>query len=336
MKPSQLTLTPLLERAGTLFGSTEVVSQRPDNSTHRYTYADFYRRARALAAALQDHGLRPGDRVATLMWNHYMHLEAYFGIPVAGGVLHTLNLRLHPDELAYIVNHAEDRFLIVDDVLLPMFEKIRDRVNLERVIVAPFGGPVPPGYEDYEALLQQSSGTPRYPDLDENDPAAMCYTSGTTGTPKGVVYSHRTIALHSYSISLPDNFAITRHDTILAAMSMFHANAWGLPYAGVMNGSHLILPGPNLQPERILDLLSTHQVTLTGGVPTIWLGVLQALDARAGPMAAGHGRARHRRRIRRPGNAVPALRRPWRARHPAVGIDRNHADGHRLHAQARG
>lgn len=279
MGQSQLTLIPLLERAGKLFPNAEIVSQRPDNSTHRYTYRDLYGRARALAAGLQSCGLRPGDRVATLMWNHHMHLEAYFGVPVIGGVLHTLNLRLHPDELAYIVNNAEDRFLIVDDVLWPVFEKIKDRVRLERVIVAPFGGePVPPGCEDYELLLQQGGGSPAYADIDETDAAGMCYTSGTTGTPKGVVYSHRAIALHSLSISLPDNFAITRHDTILPAMSMFHANAWGIPHAAVMNGSNLVLPGPNLQPERILDALSTNQVTLTGGVPTIWLGVIDALE----------------------------------------------------------
>ena len=275
----QLTLISLLERAGKLFPKAEVISQRPDNSTHRYTYRDLYGRARALAGGLQSCGLRPRDRVATLMWNHHMHLEAYFGVPVVGGVLHTLNLRLHPDELAYIVNNASDRFLIVDDVLLPVFEKIKDRVSLERVIVAPFGGePIPPGCEDYEALLQQGGGSPVYADIDETDPAGMCYTSGTTGTPKGVVYSHRAIALHSLSISLPDNFAITRHDTILPAMSMFHANAWGIPHAAVMNGSNLVLPGPNLQPERILDALSTNQVTLTGGVPTIWLGVIDALE----------------------------------------------------------
>jgi fatty-acyl-CoA synthase len=279
MRQSQLTLIPLLERAGKLFQTAEVVSQRPDNSTHRYTYADLYRRARALAAGLQNCGLRRGDRVATLMWNHHRHLEAYFGVPVVGGVLHTLNLRLHPDELAYIVSNAEDRFLIVDDVLLPMFEKIKDRVNPERVIVAPFSGePLPRGCEDYERLLEESGGHAEYADLDEADAAGMCYTSGTTGKPKGVLYSHRAIALHSLSISLPDNFAITRHDTILPAMSMFHANAWGLPYAAVMNGSNLVLPGPNLQPERILDALSTNQVTLTGGVPTIWLGVIDTLE----------------------------------------------------------
>jgi fatty-acyl-CoA synthase len=274
-----LTLVSLLERAGKLFSRTEIVSQRPDHSTHRYTYGDLYRRARALAAVLQDFGLVSGDRVATLMWNHYAHLESYFAIPAIGGVLHTLNLRLHPDELTYIVNHAEDRFLVVDDVLLPLFEKIRDRVNLERVIVFPFSGRSEPhDYEDYEELLRQNHSSPRYADLDENDAAGMCYTSGTTGKPKGVVYSHRAIALHSYSISLPDNFAISRNDTILPAMSMFHANAWGLPFAAVMNGSSLVLPGPNLQPETILGLLSANRVTLTGAVPTVWLGMIEALE----------------------------------------------------------
>ena len=275
---SQLTLTHLLERAAKLFPKVKIVSRRPDNWTHHCTYGDFYQRARALATVLQDSGIVPRDRVATLMWNHHVHLEAYFGIPAVGGVLHTLNLRLHPDELAYIINHAEDRFLIVDDVLLPLFQKIKEQVKFERVIVVPFSGkPLPHEYEDYEQLLQESSGAPEYAVLGEEDPAAMCYTSGTTGRPKGVVYSHRALALHSYSVSLPDNFSISRHDTILPVMSMFHANAWGLPFAGIMNGSKLVLPGPNLQPELILDLLSEEQVTLTGAVPTVWLSVLDAL-----------------------------------------------------------
>ena len=274
-----LTLTSLFERAGKLFPEVEIVSRRPDNSLHRYAYRDWHQRARGLAAALQSFGVRPGDRVATLMWNHYAHLEAYFAVPMIGGVLHTLNLRLHPDELAYIINDAEDRVLIVDDILLPLFEKIRDRVNIELVIVVPFSSkPTPHGYEDYEELLQRSDVNPIYADLDEDDAISMCYTSGTTGKPKGVVYSHRAIALHSYSISLPDNFSISRGDTILPAMSMFHANAWGLPYAAVMNGSKLVLPGPNLQPELILDLLSAERVTLTGAVPTVWLAVAETLE----------------------------------------------------------
>jgi fatty-acyl-CoA synthase len=279
MMPFPLTLAPLLERAGKLFPTVEIVSSRPDNSIHRYSYREMHQRARALAAALQSLGLRHSDRVATLMWNHHVHLETYFGVPSIGGVLHTLNLRLHADELAHIVNHAEDRWLIVDDVLVPIYEEIRNKVRVERVFVVPFSGkPVPPGYENYESLLQTSSGNPIYPDLDEQDAAGMCYTSGTTGKAKGVVYSHRAIALHSYSISLPDNFSISRHDCVLPAMSMFHANAWGLPHAAVMNGSKLVLPGPNLQPERLLDLLSAERVTLTGAVPTVWLGVIDALE----------------------------------------------------------
>jgi fatty-acyl-CoA synthase len=274
-----LTLVSLFERAGKLFPEVEIVSRRPDNSTHRYTYGDWYLRTRLLAAALQDFGIKPGDRVATLMWNHSIHLEAYFAIPIIGGVLHTLNLRLHPDELAYIVDDAEDRFLIVDDVLLPLFEQIRHRVKMERVIVVPFGGlPVAHAYEDYVNVLRASSGKPQYADLDENDAAGMCYTSGTTGKPKGVVYSHRALALHSYSISLPDNFSISRCDNILPAMSMFHANAWGMPFAAVMHGCKVVFPGPNLQPEAILDLLSSEKITLTGAVPTVWLAVVNLLE----------------------------------------------------------
>ena len=275
-----LTLPSLFERAGKLFPQVEIISQCPDNRTHRYTYGEWYRRTNSLAAMLQDCGIKRGDRVATLMWNHSVHLEAYFGIPIVGGVLHTLNLRLHPDELAFIINHAEDRFLIVDDVLLPLFEKVRSHVNIEKVFVTSFGGcqQEPGPYENYEAALSDCQNSPTRVELDENDALGMCYTSGTTGKPKGVVYSHRAIALHSYSISLPDNFCISRNDTILPAMSMFHANAWGMPFAGVMNGSSLVLPGPNLQPDRLLDLLSENRVTLTGAVPTVWLGVIDALE----------------------------------------------------------
>lgn len=273
-----LSLTAFLERAGKIFPKVETVSRRPDNSIHRSTYADVYRRARALAASLQQAGLRKGDRVATLMWNHSSHLEAYFGIPAVGGVIHTLNLRLHPDELAFIANHAQDRWLIVDDVLLPQYEKFADKVKLERIIVVPFcGSNVPSKYENYETFLS-TSATPTYADCDENDAAAICYTSGTTGQPKGVVYSHRALVLHALSLSLPDNFAISRMDAVLPAMSMFHANAWGIPHAAVMNGSKLVFPGPNLQPEALLDLLSAERITLTGAVPTVWLGVIDCLE----------------------------------------------------------
>src|SRR6476660_8084643 len=177
-----LTLTSFLERAGKLYPKIEVVSRLPDNSLRRSTYADLYQRARALASSLQSAGIGKGDRVATLMWNHATHLEAYFGIPAAGAVIHTLNLRLHPDELAFIANHAQDRWLIVDDVLLPIYEKFADKVRFERVFVVPFCGlSITSKYEDYESFLAQGGGTPTYPDLDEHAAAALCYTSGTTG-----------------------------------------------------------------------------------------------------------------------------------------------------------
>ena len=193
MMRTPLNLSHFLERAGKLFGGQEIVSRMPDKSLHRYTYADFYRRARLLAEALTRAGLQPGDCVATLMWNHYAHFETYFGVIAAGGVLHTLNLRLSPEDIAYIANHAGDRFLIVDDVLLPLFEKFRNEVNFERVIVVPLNGEkVAAGMDDYEAFLATATGDFDYPKMDENDPCAMCYTSGTTGRPKGVVYSHRS------------------------------------------------------------------------------------------------------------------------------------------------
>ena len=314
-----LTLRPLLERAARLFPNVEIVSSRPDNSIHRYTYGEMSQRARSLAAVLQAAGLEPGDRVASLMWNHYAHLEAYFGVPCAGGVLHTLNLRLHPDELAYIINHAQDRFLIVDDVLLHLFEKFKDKVKFERVFVVPFcGEAAPAAFENYETLLRDNLSTPVYPDLEEDDAAAMCYTSGTTGKPKGVAYSHRAIVLHSYSISLPDNFSLSRHDCILPAMSMFHANAWGLPHAAVMNGSRLVLPGPNLQPERLLDLLSREEVTFTGAVPTVWLAVLDTLERQPGRWKLTPGMRVAVAGSADSGNFVPPLRevrvrviQPW-------------------------
>ena len=296
-----LTLPTLLERAGKLFGQVEIVSRHPDQSLVRSTYSEFHQRARALAAALINAGLQPGDRVATLMWNHAAHLECYFGIPCAGGILHTLNLRLHPDELAYIVNHAEDRFLIVDDVLLPLYEQIRSRVKIERIIVHRFGDEKSAhSFEDYEKFIANPGGP--YPDLalKEDDAAAMCYTSGTTGQPKGVVYSHRALSLHSLSISMPDNFCISRDDAILPAMSMFHANAWGMPYAAIMNGSKLVFPGPNVQPEALLDLLAGERITLTGAVPTVWLGVLHALEQQP-----HHWKLDPRLRIISAGSAVP-------------------------------
>jgi fatty-acyl-CoA synthase len=280
-----LTLPAILERSSRLFHRVEIVSRRPDRSVIRTTYGDFYRRARRLADALTRMGLRPGDRVASMMWNHSGHLEAFFGVPCAGGILHTLNLRLHPHEIATIVNHAADRFLLIDDVLLPAFEKCRAGVSFERVIVVPYCGggvPIPEGALNYEELLANASDDFCYPAIDENDGAAMCYTSGTTGNSKGVLYSHRALVLHSFAELGVDSFAISNHDTVLPVAPMFHANAWGLPYSCTMAGARLILPGPNVDPESVLDLIGQEHVTLACGVPTVWLSVLAALEKNPG------------------------------------------------------
>ena len=291
----------LLERANKIFPDVEIVSARPDGTLHRYSYRDLYRRSRRLSAALQNAEVKPGDRVATLMWNEHEHLEAYFAIPSIGAVLHTLNLRLHPDELTYIVNHAQDRMLIIDDILLDVFEQIRSHVNLERVFVVDHGtGSQPRGCESYEQFLDSARGEPQPVDIAEDDAAAMCYTSGTTGCPKGVVYSHRSICLHSMISSLPDGFNVSCRDTILYAMPMFHANAWGLPFTATMNGSKQVLPGRNLQAEALLDLLQNERVTVSGGVPTVWLAVLDAIDRNPGRWKLAPGL-----RIISAGSAVP-------------------------------
>jgi fatty-acyl-CoA synthase len=273
-----LTLTHVLERAGRLYGDSQIVSRLPDRSLHRHSYRDFYRRTRALAGALQALGLQKGDRVATLMWNHYAHLEAYLAIPCAGAVLHTLNLRLHPDDIAYIANHAGDRFLIVDDVLLPLLEKFKAQVKFERIFVVPLTGQaVPAGYENYETLIAgDASFVP--PVIDENDAAGMCYTSGTTGKPKGVVYTHRSIVLHSLATATVDCLGLSNRDTLCPIVPMFHVNAWGTPFTAAMVGATVAFPGPHLDAVNLLDLYESEKVTLSAGVPTIWMGMLQALQ----------------------------------------------------------
>jgi fatty-acyl-CoA synthase len=272
-----LSLTPVVERAEQLTPGRKVVSRRPDGSIHRTTLGETAGRARRLASALKSLGIEAGDPVATLLWNQPEHLDLYFALPLMGAVLHTMNPRLSADELSFIVSDAEDRAIIVDESLLEVFESFRAARDFDHVIVVSRSGSVPDGTIDYDSLID--SGEPiEWPRLDERQAAAMCYTSGTTGRPKGVVYSHRALVLHSLMGALPDAHAISGRDTILPVVPMFHANAWGLPYIAAFAGTGLVLPGPRLDAESVLELLADEQVTLTAGVPTVWMAILQALD----------------------------------------------------------
>jgi acyl-CoA synthetase (AMP-forming)/AMP-acid ligase II len=279
----QLTVPAILRRADELFAHKEIVTRLPDKSWHRYSYADFARRTKQLALALRrELGLQEGDRVATFAWNHYQHLEVYIGAPVAGLVTHTLNLRLHPDDVTYIAKHAGDRVLIADKVLWSLVENFRERVGFEHV-VAVGEGPTPDGAIEYEELLAASSADDfEYPDIDERAAAAMCYTSGTTGQPKGVVYSHRAIAIHSLASTQSATLGLGEPDSVLPVVPMFHANAWGFPFTCTLVGAKQVFPGQHLDPQSLLDAFVQEEVTVTAGVPTIWLGLLQTLDASPG------------------------------------------------------
>ncbi|MFV8752862.1 long-chain fatty acid--CoA ligase [Nannocystaceae bacterium ST9] len=280
-----LTLDHLLDRAAKIFPRVELVSQLPDKSKRRHGYADLRRRARGLAKGLIAGGLRPGDRVATLMWNHHAHLEAYFGIPLAGGVYHTLNLRLSPSDLGWISRHAEDRFVIVDDVLLGLLASFREQAPFEKVFVVRLtDAPLPEGVIDYESLLIEDEGWVA-PKLAEGDAAGMCYTSGTTGRPKGVVYSHRSLVLHSFASAMRDTFELSQRDTLVPMVPMFHANCWGLPFTATLVGAKQVFPGPHLDPVSLLDLYASEGATVSAGVPTVWLGIQQQLEQNPGRWA---------------------------------------------------
>ncbi|AET69404.1 acyl-CoA synthetase (AMP-forming)/AMP-acid ligase II [Desulfosporosinus orientis DSM 765] len=275
MMAYDLTLRAILQRSTKLFSKKEIIT-RDYSGTFRYTYSEFYKRAQRLANVLKNFSIAKGDRVATLAWNHHRHLELYFAVPVSGAVLHTLNLRLAPEQLVYIINHAEDKIIFVDKDLVPLLESIQDQLpTLEYIVVMSDTKEIPSNTLinpfSYETLLAEASENFEFPDLSEWDPAAMCYTTATTGKPKGVVYTHRALVLHSYAASLPDSLNLQESDRVMPFVPMFHANAWGLPFACTWLGSTQVFPGARPQAEDICQLIQDHKVTLAAGVPTIWM-----------------------------------------------------------------
>lgn len=272
-----LTLRHILARAAELFSDQEIVSRFPDHA-HRYSFGDFARRVDRVGHVLERLGVERGARVGSLCWNSYRHLELYFAIPVYGAVLHTLNLRLADDQLAYIINHAGDEVIFADASLVPMLDRIRDQIPGVRHIIALPDGPhdLP---LDYEALLAAAPDAPYpWPDLDERAACATCYTSGTTGNPKGVLYDHRSIFLHSMSLSAVDVFGFGEREVLLQLVPMFHVNGWGMPYAAIMNGMKIVLSGRSVQPKDIADAIESERVTFTAGVPTLWMGLYGYLE----------------------------------------------------------
>ena len=285
MMNTPLTMRVLMERGPLYASDTEIVSKTRDG-IHRYTYADMGLRAKQLANALTKLGVKQGDRVATLAWNSYRHLEIYYAVPCMGAVLHTLNLRLSAEHLAYIINHAEDSVICVDDELLPLLERIGDQLTgVKHFIVLSNSGAfttkLGPAH-NYEALIGGESSEFTWPELDENAPMGLCYTSGTTGNPKGAMYTHRSNYLHTVTQCMADGMGVKGADTVMAVVPMFHANAWGLPYAGCTVGFKQVFCGPMMDGPSICQLLQDEKVTVTAGVPTIWMGVKAELEANPG------------------------------------------------------
>jgi fatty-acyl-CoA synthase len=280
-----LLISSLLVHAERHHGEQQVVSRRVEGDIHRATFRELAARSRQMANALAGLGIKSGDRVATLAWNGYRHMELYYAVSGSGAVLHTLNPRLHPDQVVYIADHAEDQVLFFDLTFLPLVEAIADRVKTIKTFVAmtdrahmPVTGKIP-NLLCYEELVAASSDAFRWPTFDENQASSLCYTSGTTGNPKGVLYSHRSTLLHTFAIALPDALNCSAKDVILPVVPMFHVNAWGLPYAACMMGSKLVFPGAGLDGKSLYELFEDERVTLSAGVPTVWQGLLGYVDA---------------------------------------------------------
>ena len=276
MQSQPLLISSLIDFADRHHGDAQIVSRRVEGDIHRYTYRDLARRSRQLANTLDGLGLQPGDRVASLAWNGYRHMEMYFGVSGSGRVLHTVNPRLHPDQVAWIINHAEDRVMCFDLTFLPIIQAVHAKCPTVRQWVAlcdadrlPADSGVP-GLVSYEAWIAGQSDQYQWPEFDENTASSMCYTSGTTGNPKAVLYSHRSTILHAYAAALPDVMCISARDSVLPVVPMFHVNAWGIPYSAALTGCKLVFPGPALDGKSLYELIEAEGVTYAAGVPTVW------------------------------------------------------------------
>lgn len=280
MMSQPLLISGLLKHADRYYAKTEIVSRRVEGDIHRYTYRDCHRRTRQLANALTNLGVKMGDRVATLAWNGYRHLEAYYAVSGSGAVLHTINPRLHPEQIGYIANHAEDQYLFFDLNFLPLVEAVAPLCKTVKAFIMMCDRSHMPAETKianllcYEELIAESSDVYEWPLFDENAASSLCYTSGTTGNPKGALYSHRSTVLHSYASAMPDALNVSARDVVLPVVPMFHVNAWGLPYSVPLTGAKLVLPGPALDGKSLYELFEQEKVTFSAGVPTVWLGVL--------------------------------------------------------------
>jgi acyl-CoA synthetase (AMP-forming)/AMP-acid ligase II len=285
MMQMPLLISSLITHAARHAGDTEIVSKRVEGDLHRYTWSEAELRARKLAQALWRLGCQPGDRVGTLAWNGYRHLEIYYGTSGTGLICHTINPRLFPQQITWIINDAADRVLCFDLNLLPLIEKIaQDCKTVEHFVLLCERGQMPaetaiPNLRCYEELLAAEDGDLTWPSFDENTASSLCYTSGTTGDPKGAVYSHRSTVLHSYAALMPDAMNLRSTDVVLPVVPMFHVNAWGIPYAAAMVGCKLVFPGPHLDGKSLYDLFEAEKVTFSAGVPTVWLGLLTYVQA---------------------------------------------------------
>jgi len=280
MMDQPLLISSIIEFAARHFGANEIVSRRVEGDLHRYTYRDCEARARRMAHALTGLGVQMGDRVATLAWNGYRHMELYYAVSGSGAVLHTINPRLHPEQIAYIVNHAEDQYLFFDLTFLPLIEAVAPLCNtVKSFILMSDRAHMPqetkiPSLLCYEDIIASTSDAYAWPQFDENSAASLCYTSGTTGNPKGALYSHRSTLLHAYASSMPGALNVSCLDTVVPVVPMFHVNAWGLPYSVPLSGAKMVFPGAALDGKSLYELFESEKVSFSAGVPTVWLGLI--------------------------------------------------------------